>query len=42
MLSIMVAGNIAGIVEEGREGMIPRIESSCDLYCDIVGHASIV
>lgn len=42
MFNMIVAGNIAGIVELGNDGMIPRIERSCDLYCENVGQASIV
>ena len=42
MLSIIVAGGKVGMVELGKMGMRPRIERSWDLYCDIVGQASIV
>jgi hypothetical protein len=42
IFNMIVAGNIAGIVALGNDGMIPRIERSCDLYCENVGHASMV
>lgn len=42
MFNMIADGNIAGIVAFGNGGMIPRIERSCDLYCENVGHASMV
>jgi len=39
---MIVEGNIAGIVELGKDGMILRIERSWDLNWFIVGQASIV
>lgn len=42
IFSIIVAGNIAGIAARVNDGIIPSIERSCDLYCENVGHASIV
>lgn len=42
MLSMIAAGTAVGIVLPGKEGMRPRMERSWDLYCDMVGQASMV
>lgn len=42
MLSMIVAGDLAGIVAFGNEGIKPRMARSCDLNWDIVGQPSIV
>ena len=42
MLSMMEAGNMDGIVWLGNVGIMSRMDRRCDLYCDIVGQASIV
>lgn len=42
MLSMIVAGNIDGMVLFGKEGIRSRIERRWALNCEIVGQASIV